>query len=68
MLEIPAQAIRVLGYVLLLGPPIAYYVYRDASRHDEDHPILLAVATGLLGIPGLFFYLYRRGRIAPDSE
>lgn len=68
MSEIPPQAIRLLGYVLLLGPPIAYYVYRDATRYDQDHPILLAVVIGLLGIPGLLFYLYRSGRLAPDSE
>ena len=58
----------MLGYVLLLGPPIAYYVYRDATRRNEERPILLAVVIGLLGIPGLLFYLYRRGRIGSDSE
>lgn len=68
MQEIPWQVIRLVGMVVLLGPPVGYYVYRDSKRRGEDRPIVRAVGYGVLGIAGLFLYLYQRGDFDPSSR
>lgn len=55
--ELSGRVVQLVGPILLLGPPVAYYVYRDGKRRDESHPVLRAVGFGLFGLVGLFSYL-----------
>ncbi|MFC7078873.1 hypothetical protein [Halorussus caseinilyticus] len=61
MADVPWQVVRIVGTVLLLGPPVAFYVYRDRKRRDESRPLAWALGLGVLGIAGLFLYLHLRG-------
>lgn len=61
MNDVPPGAVRLVGQTVVIGPPVAYYVYRDTKRRDRPHPLLWAVGLGLLGLLGLFCYLWLRG-------
>lgn len=61
MTDVPWQLVRIVGVVLLLGPPVAIYVYRDRKRREKSHPLAWALGLGVLGIVGLFVYLHLRG-------
>lgn len=68
MQETPWQLVRLVGTVAVLGPPVAYYVYRRERERGAGRALLSAVGYGLLGPVGLFAYLYRRGDFAPSSD
>ena len=55
-------AVRMGLYVLVLGPPVAYYVYRDRIDRDAPRPRAWAVGAGLFGVAGLVVYLAVRDR------
>lgn len=61
MSDVPWGAVRLVGQTVVLGPPVAFYVYRDMERRDRPHSLAWAVGLGLLGIAGLFAYLWLRG-------
>jgi cytochrome bd-type quinol oxidase subunit 2 len=67
---LPALVVRLVGPILLLGPPVAYYVYRDVKRRGESYPLLRAVGSGLFGLVGLFAYLALResGPVEPRAK
>lgn len=52
--------LRFLLYVLVTGPPVAYYVYRQETKRGipGSAAALRGVGVGLLGIPGLLTYLW----------
>lgn len=68
MEHISWSLVRVLGTILVMGPPVAYYVYRDRTKHGKDHPFIWALGLGILGIAGLLVYLHRRGDVAPPPD
>lgn len=68
MEQLPWSLVRVLGTILILGPPVAYYVYQDRKRREQNHPVLWAIGLGLLGIAGLLLHLYWRGDFTPASD
>lgn len=61
MNDVPGSLVRLGGQTVVLGPPVAFYVYRDMNRRDRPHSLAWAVSLGLLGIVGLFAYLHLRG-------
>ncbi|MCX2818682.1 hypothetical protein EGH25_04870 [Haladaptatus sp. F3-133] len=54
--------VRVALYVLVLGPPVGYYVYDDSKKRGLSRPRLRGFAYGVLGILGLFVYMARKAR------
>jgi len=52
--------VRIVLYVLLTGPPVAYYVYRREGKRGTPGTAaaLRGVGVGLLGVPGLATYLW----------
>lgn len=67
MLDVPYQIVRVVGYIAVLGPPVAVFVYRDRKRGGKSYPLAWALGLGLLGIPGLLWYLYLRGDFSSSA-
>ncbi|NEU58293.1 hypothetical protein [Halorussus sp. MSC15.2] len=68
MTDVSWQFVRFVATVLVLGPPVAYYVYRDRKRRGESRPLAWALGLGVLGIPGLIFHLYLRGDFAGPNR
>lgn len=66
-MELSGQAVRVLGTTAVLGPPVAYFVYRDMKRRGRPHPLPWAIGLGLLSLVGLFAYLHLRGDFSPEE-
>ena len=60
--------VRFVATALVLGPPVAIYVYRDRTRRGKPRPLAWALGLGLLGLPGLFFHRYLRGDLEPGAE
>lgn len=61
MADVPWQLVRLVGPTVVLGPPVAYYVYRDRRRRGEPFPVAWALGVGLFNVTGLLVYLYLRG-------
>ena len=61
MNDVPVGLVRFVGQTVVLGPPVAYYVYRDVERRGRPFPLPWTVGLGLLGVVGLFAYLHLRG-------
>ncbi|WP_128478825.1 hypothetical protein [Halorussus pelagicus] len=53
--------VRFVTTALVLGPPVAIYVYRDRTRRGKPRPLAWALGLGILGLPGLCVHLYLRG-------
>ncbi|UPV76408.1 hypothetical protein M0R89_19805 (plasmid) [Halorussus limi] len=68
MTNLPWPLVRVGLTLLVLGPPVAIYVYRDRERRGKSRPLALALGLGLLGFAGLFVHFYLRGDFAGAGE